>query len=92
MRVVIRYSPNDPDYAPLCARVDGQGLWRALFRPDIHNAPSEWGGAIVHFPCAANRGFSRFTPLPIGGFGEAVSRVRRGFARIGRPVAPPLSL
>ena len=54
--MVIRYSPNDPDYAPLCARVDGRGLWRATLRPDIEHKPSEWGRVVVVRPFATNRG------------------------------------
>ena len=56
MQVVIRYSPNAPDFSPYKARVICRGLWRATLRPDICLAPSEWGGVVVVLPCATNRG------------------------------------
>ena len=41
---------------PSMARVDGRGLWRATFRPDIEHKPSEWGRVVVVRPFATNRG------------------------------------
>ena len=41
---------------PSMARVDVQGLWIALFRPDIEHKPSEWGRVVVVRPFATNRG------------------------------------
>ena len=41
---------------PSMARVDVQGLWIALFRPNTCLAPLEWGGVVVVRPCATNRG------------------------------------
>lgn len=54
-KVVIRYSPNAPDYCAT-ARVNGRGLWRATLRPDIEHKPSEWGRVVVVRPFATNRG------------------------------------
>ena len=42
---------------PSKARVDVQGLWIALFRPNTCLAPLEWGGVVVVRPCATNRGW-----------------------------------
>ena len=39
---------------PSMARVDGRGLWRATFRPDIEHKPSEWGRVIVFLGRATN--------------------------------------
>ena len=54
--VVIRYSPNAPDFATHSARVSVEGLWIALVRPDIEHKPSEWGRVVVVRPFATNRG------------------------------------
>ena len=46
--------------------------------PPLFITRPRWGGVVVCFPFATNRGFSRFAPLPIGGQG-AVSRGTRIF-------------
>ena len=56
MRAVVRYHQNAPDFAVYEARVGVQGLWIALFRPDIEHKPSEWGRVVVVRPFATNRG------------------------------------
>lgn len=56
MRAVVRYHQNAPDFAVYEARVRVQGLWIALFRPDIEHKPSEWGRVVVVRPFATNRG------------------------------------
>ena len=55
--MVIRYSPNAPDFAIHSARVDVEGLWIALVRPDIEHKPSEWGRVVVVRPFATNMGW-----------------------------------
>ena len=55
--VVIRYSPNAPDFATHSARVIVEGLWIALVRPDIEHKPLEWDRVVVVRPFATNRGW-----------------------------------
>ena len=88
MQVVIRYSPNVPDYAVYKARVNGRGLWRATLRPDTILTPSEWGGVIVFYLGAPPipygylqlPSWTVLSTIPTVGQGEAVSRYSVGFA------------
>ena len=87
---------------PSMARVNGRGLWRATFRPNICLAPLEWGGVVAEqgdryqcpsatCSCQAGRCY-RLSQLSVKGERSAVTPWVSLIGRVCRSASLPLTL